>query len=53
MLIWQGADGDLYSINPHHDNTVLWIHVDIAVEKQLKYKYYSHFTDSEFTISTI
>lgn len=39
MLIWQVADGDFYSINPHHDSVVLWIHVNITVEKQLHYKY--------------
>ncbi len=41
MLIWQVADGDFYSVNLHHDSTVLRIDVDIAVEKQLKYMYFS------------
>lgn len=35
MLIRQVADGDFYSINLHHDSVVLWIHVDITVEKHL------------------
>lgn len=37
MLIWQVAGGDFYSINHHCDCTVLWIHFDITVEKQLEY----------------
>lgn len=52
MLIWQVADGHFYSINLHHDNVVLWIHVDITVEKQLYYclylMYYNYFY--EFTV---
>lgn len=40
MLVWQVADGDFYSIDLHHDNTVLWIHVYVTVEKQQKYMNY-------------
>lgn len=34
MLVWQIVDGNLHSINLHHDYVVLWIQVDVTVEKK-------------------